>query len=101
LAEGGYEGAQRAIADLLAARYEAAGGEPNAGTLRVFMPCGIALRYRDARDYDRAMEWFEKAYEVRDPNLPYAIASPVYDPLRLNPRFQALARRMNLPFEQK
>jgi tetratricopeptide (TPR) repeat protein len=100
LAEGGYEGAQRAIADLLAARYEKAGGVPDAGKLRVFMPCGIALRYLDARDDDRAIDWLEKAYDVRDPALPYVIASPVYEPLRSNPRFQALARRMSLPVER-
>ena len=97
LAEGGYEGAQRAIADLLAARYEKAGGVPNPGTFRVYLPCAIALRYIDAGDYARAMDWLEEAYEVRDPNLPYNIGDPVYDPLRSDPRFQALARRMGLP----
>ena len=40
------------------------------GALRVFMPCAIALRYLDARDYDRALDWFEKAYDVRDPEPP-------------------------------
>jgi serine/threonine protein kinase/tetratricopeptide (TPR) repeat protein len=100
LARGGYEGAQRAVADLLAARYEEARGVPNAGALRVYLPCGIAFRYFDARDYDRAVDWLEKAYEVRDPNLPYQIASPVYDPLRSNPRFQALTRRMGLPVRE-
>jgi len=97
LAEGGYEGAQRAIADLLAARYEKAGGVPNPGASRVYLPSAIALRYRDAGDYGRAIDWLEEAYEVRDPNLPYNIADPVYDPLRSDPRFQALARRMGLP----
>jgi tetratricopeptide (TPR) repeat protein len=99
LSEGGFEGAQRAIAELLAARYEKAGGIPSGGTLRVFMPCGIAVRFLEARDYDRALDWFEKAYDVRDPELLYGIASPTVDPLRSTPRFKALARRMNLPFE--
>lgn len=98
LAEGGYEGVQRAIADLLTTRFEKASGEPNTGTLRVFMPSAIANRYFDAHDYDRALDWLEKAYDVRDPNLPYEIAEPSWDPLRSNPRFKALARRMNLPF---
>jgi len=96
LAEGGYEGVQRGIADLLAARYEEAGGVPNPGASRVFLPCGIALRYIDAGDYGRAIDWLEE-YEVRDPNLPYSIGDPVSDPLRTDPRFQALARRMDLP----
>jgi tetratricopeptide (TPR) repeat protein len=95
LAEGGYEGAQRRLADLLAERYEKAAGVPNAGALRVYLPWAISLRYRDAGDYENAMDWLEKAFEVRDPNLPY-VAGPLYDPLRSNPRFQDLMRRMNL-----
>jgi tetratricopeptide (TPR) repeat protein len=96
LAEGGYEGAQRAIADLLAARYEMAGGIPDPGVRRVYMPSDIALRYIDAGDYDRAIDWLERAFEVRDPNLPYFGLAPIHDPLRDNPRFQDLLRRMNL-----
>ena len=98
LAAGGYEGAQRAVADLWAARYEKAGGVPKAEAIPA-MSCTVALRYRDAGDYERAMDWLEKAYDVRDPGLPYVIASPLYDPLRSNPRFRELARRMNLPTE--
>jgi TolB-like protein/Tfp pilus assembly protein PilF len=97
LAEGGYEGAQRAIADLLAARYEKAGGIPDPGVRTVFLPWTIALRYLDAGDYDRAIEWLETAFEVRDPNLLYLGVSPLWDPLRSDTRFQELLRRMNLP----
>ena len=96
LAEGGYEGAQRSLGDLLAARYEKARGIPSAGGSRVYMPCAIALRYIDAGDYNRAIDWLEEAYEARDPNLPY-IGRPLYDPLRSDPRFQNLVRRMGLP----
>jgi TolB-like protein/Flp pilus assembly protein TadD len=96
LAEGGYEGAQRAIADLLAARYEQSGGVPQHGAVRIYLPKAIALRYLDAGDYDRAIDWLERAYEDRDPNLPY-IAMPIWDPLRSDPRFEDLLRRMNLP----
>jgi serine/threonine-protein kinase len=97
LAEAGYEGAQRRLGDLLAARYEKAGGVPTAGARRTFLPVGIALRYVDAGDYSRALDWLEKAYEVRDPNLLYSFSDPINDPLRANPRFQALAKRMRLP----
>jgi serine/threonine-protein kinase len=94
LAEAGYEGAQRRIADLLAARYEKSGGVVAPDLLG---PIGIALRYLDAGDNDRAIDWLEEAYEVRNFNLPY-IGLPLYhDPLRSDPRFQALLRRMNLP----
>jgi serine/threonine-protein kinase len=96
LAEGGYEGAQLAIADLLAERYEMAKGVPDAGSRRVFLPVAIAWRYLDGGDSQRGIDWLEEAYEVGDPNLPY-LGKPLFDFLRSDPRFQELARRMNLP----
>jgi TolB-like protein len=93
LAEGGYEGAQRGIADVLAARYGKYGKWTYGGL-------GIANRYLDAGDYDLAIDWLEKAYEEHDPNLPY-IGMPLYAPLSSNPRFQDLLRRMNLPVDER
>jgi tetratricopeptide (TPR) repeat protein len=103
--EAGYEGAFRRIADLHAARYEKAGGIPNRGQRlsaassrgRIFMPVAISWRYIYAGDYDHAMDWLEEAYEIHHPGLPYIGTSPLYDPLRSDPRFQDLLRRMNLP----
>ena len=92
LEEGGYEGAQRGIADVLAARY----GKSGKG---VYRGCGIAFRYLDAGDYDQAIYWLEKAYEEHDPNLPY-IGMPIWDPLRSDPRFQDLLRRIGLPVKE-
>jgi hypothetical protein len=43
------------------------------------------------------MDWLEKAFKVRDPNLPGIAYQPLSDPLRSDPRFQDLLRRMNLP----
>ncbi len=97
MAEGGYEGAQRAIADLLAARYENADGVPDAEVMRTYMPYNIALRYVDAEDPDRSMDWLEEAFEVRDPMLPYLRQPLYYDLLHSNSRYQDLLRRMNLP----
>jgi len=43
---------------------------------------------------DKAFEWLEKGFRERaSPNLK---VEPVFDPLRSNPRFQDLLRRMNL-----
>jgi len=88
LAESGGEGAHRRVAGLLASRYESSGGGD---------AFEIAKRYIDAGEYGTSIDWLEKAYENRDPNLPYVRALPFYDPLRRDPRFQDLLRRMNLP----
>jgi TolB-like protein/Tfp pilus assembly protein PilF/predicted Ser/Thr protein kinase len=96
LAEGGYEGAQLAIADLLAERYELAKGIPDAGRRTVFLPIAIAWRYFDGGDFQRGIDWLEEAYQVGDPNLPY-LGMPLFDPVRADPRFQDLAQRMELP----
>ena len=45
---------------------------------------------------DRAFEWLEKAYEERDGVLIYLSVHPWWDPLRDDPRFNDLLRRMNL-----
>jgi TolB-like protein len=88
LAEGGYEGYWRALADYEAERYVMHGGGMHARS--------IAQRYLSAGDYDLAIEWLWKSYEERNPNLTY-LGFPHFDPLRDHPRFQELVRRMNLP----
>jgi TolB-like protein len=93
LAEDGHEGAFRRLADILAAQLEEAGGVVDSG----FSPTRIARMYCYAGDYDRAIELLEKAFEVRHPTLPYVSCNPIWDPLRSDPRFQDLLRRMNLP----
>jgi hypothetical protein len=91
LAEGGYEGAQRGIADVLAARFE---------KNQYFSATGVAMRYLDAGDNDRAIDWLQKAYDKHDSDLPY-INSPPWDRLRDDPRYQALLRRIGLPLDGK
>ena len=90
--EVGYEGAQRSIADLLAARWEESGVVFAPG---VTTATDIAELYLYAGEHEKAMDWIDRAFEARDPNLPYiGITS---NPLRSDPRFQDLLRRMNLP----
>jgi len=43
------------------------------------------------------MEWLEKAYRNRDHDMSFCKVWPHLDPLRSDPRFQDLLRRMNLP----
>jgi len=45
---------------------------------------------------DQAFAWLEKAYAERDPYLTLLNADPVYDPLRADPRFRALLKKIGL-----
>jgi tetratricopeptide (TPR) repeat protein len=56
-----------------------------------------ATNYALAGDRALALGWLEKAYADRDPNMPFIGCNPIFDPLRAEPRFQALLRKMNLP----
>jgi len=60
-------------------------------------PSTIALLYVGLGEKDRALAWLEKAYAERDPELGGLKVSPEFDPLRSDPRFQDLLRRMNFP----
>jgi hypothetical protein len=97
LLESGYEGGFLRLADILAARLEESGGIVAQGIVRGVTPLYVARHYLYAGDYDRAMDWIEEAFEVRDPLLPGIVYQPISDPLRSDPRFQDLLHRMNLP----
>jgi len=57
----------------------------------------IALPYVALGEHAQAFQWLDKAYEDRTWDLPYVNVDPAYDPLRDDPRFQDLLRRMNFP----
>ncbi len=46
---------------------------------------------------DEAIWWLERAYEQKDYQLSWMSVSPVYDPIRSDPRFAALMRRADPP----
>jgi serine/threonine-protein kinase len=49
-------------------------------------------------DKEKSLEWLEKGYEIKDPNMPYIKGHGIIDNLlHDDPRFQDLLRRMNLP----
>lgn len=84
--ETGYRGAMRRAADTLAARAP----NVNHGAVVEF--------YLYAGENERALDWLERCYAVRDANLPYLSSGhKVYDAVRTHPRYQSLLRRMNLP----
>jgi hypothetical protein len=55
----------------------------------------VALWSAQAREIDQSFEWLEKMYEQRAPALTLLRVEPFLDPIRSDPRFQAVLRRMN------
>ena len=60
-------------------------------------PAYVAFIYWALRDKERTFQWFERAYEERSGSLAYLNMSVFFDPLRSDPRFHSLLRRMNFP----
>ena len=48
-------------------------------------------------EIDRAFEWLDIAFDERRPQLITMRAQPEYDPLKDDPRYEALVRRIGLP----
>jgi TolB-like protein len=57
----------------------------------------IALLSVSIGETEEAMTWLEHAYEERDPLVILAKTDPALDPLRSDPRFQDLLRRIRFP----
>jgi len=55
----------------------------------------IAEVYVGLGDKDKAFEWLHKAIDQKDMTV-FLKADPLYDPLRTDPRFGSLLKRMNL-----
>jgi hypothetical protein len=57
----------------------------------------IALVYAGLRENDAALSWLEKALHARDKGLTYLLIDPCVEPLRTDPRFASLVKRVGLP----
>jgi tetratricopeptide (TPR) repeat protein len=81
---GGYEKALRVFTRRL-----------EASSHKTYIPAWfIASIYGYMGDKDRAFAWLEKAYEARDGAD--GLNDPEWDPLRTDPRFKDLLRRVGL-----
>jgi hypothetical protein len=60
-------------------------------------PILFMTAYVGLGDSDKALTCLERAYEEHDAWLVYLEVGPTWDPLRSEPRFQAVLRRMNFP----
>ena len=57
----------------------------------------IAFIYAALGQKDLAFQWLEKAYEQHDTGMTYLKTDPCLDPLRQDPRFEQMERRVGLP----
>jgi tetratricopeptide (TPR) repeat protein len=56
-----------------------------------------ATIYAQGGNRARALEWLETALRLRDPGLELLKTDPLMDPLRKEPRFQAIERELKFP----
>ena len=61
-----------------------------------FDSLSLAIAYIGLGDNDNALTWLEKAYREHSGSLSALKVDPTYDPLRGDPRFQQLLRRIGL-----
>lgn len=66
------------------------------GTHGTADPLCFAIAYIGTGDNNQALGWLEKAYVGRSSSLTALKVDPIYDPLRGEPRFQELVRRVGL-----
>jgi hypothetical protein len=59
-------------------------------TITAFIHAGLGER-------DEACAWLDRAYGGRDFILVFLKVDPTFDPLRTDPRFAGLVRRVGLP----
>ena len=65
--------------------------------VRYLVPTVVAETYGALGDLDQAFEWMEVAFQEKDPSLLVMAANQNPTPLRSDPRFQDLLRRIGIP----
>ncbi len=83
----GYSGAMRSAAETLAAFSQET----------FISPWWISFVYAFAGEKEQTLKWLERAYEMKDPMMPYTGGGIIFETLGGDPRYQDLLRRMNLP----
>jgi TolB-like protein/DNA-binding winged helix-turn-helix (wHTH) protein/thioredoxin-like negative regulator of GroEL len=62
-----------------------------------YVPAGALINpYLALGDYDQAFAWFERAYQEQSNILRFLKVHPFFDPVRADPRFADLLRRVGL-----
>jgi TolB-like protein/DNA-binding winged helix-turn-helix (wHTH) protein/Tfp pilus assembly protein PilF len=60
-------------------------------------PWGLIWAYAGLQDYDHAFAWLDVAYEDHRDRIVWIKVDPLLAPLRGDPRFDEIVRRMNMP----
>jgi hypothetical protein len=60
-------------------------------------PVEYATIYAQWGNTTKALEWLTTAMRMRNPDLAYLKTDPLLDPLRQEPRFQAIERALKFP----
>ena len=63
---------------------------------RYVSPRDIALVHAWMGETDKALDWIEKAHDERTPWMSFVKVDPIWDPLRNEPRFQAIVMKIGL-----
>lgn len=63
---------------------------------RYVTPAALVNVYVGLGDKEKAFIWLEKTYEERSNYLAYVKVFPILDPLRSDPRFTDVVRRIGL-----
>jgi hypothetical protein len=90
---GGYSGAMKSAADTLAAFSQET----------YISPAWMAWVYAFSGEKEKSLEWLEKAYEIKDPLIPFfgPHGGALYSLLHDEPRFQNMMRRIGLWTDDK
>ncbi len=64
------------------------------GDVMAYQYAGI---YAQRGDISKALEWLDTALRLRDSGLENLKTDPLLDPLRQEPRFQAIERKLKFP----
>jgi TolB-like protein/tetratricopeptide (TPR) repeat protein len=91
--------------ECLAITYDKLGRHPDAARmlakLEIYGGDTAAYQYTDIYaqwgDIPKALEWLQTAVRLRDPGLAQLKVEPLFDPLRKEPRFQAIERELKFP----
>ena len=65
---------------------------------RRYVPAyAFTILYAGLGEKEQAIQWLERSYQDREPKLTRLKVDPLLDPLRSDPRFKAMLKRLNLP----